>query len=251
MPKLVDLQTWFGTLISEPPHRNIGREGERYTTPPQRLEIYHRQYWSRLLKCLQENYPTLTRLYGYENFNQKIAIPYLTQYRPSHWALCKLGCSLPLWLTGRDQEIASLDAAANEAFTSRQNPPFDFNQVEALSKKLTLQPHVQIFKLNEDLFSFREEVLNHEVPHWQEHKPPTIRQGGCFFTLYRNIHNQVNWKEVTIGEYRLLHLFKKGISIQEACAQIEEEGGEICEEAEARLPLWFREWTFLKLFQEY
>jgi len=270
MTELFEIQKWFGALIAQPLQADykipettpfgtpVKEEAKKHISPSptlrshQRIELYHQQYWWRLLKCLQENFPTLTRLYGYDRFNQEIGIPYLTQNPPTHWALCRLGQSLPDWFTEKELErdTARIDAATQHAFWTEEKKPCDFEGEDIVSKKLTLQPHVHLFELGGDLFTFRDTLLKEEVSYWQEHPFPEVRQGTCFFALYRNPKNYVKWKELTLGEYRLLTLFQEGSTIKEACATIEEEGGEPFREAEELLPLWFREWTFLKWFQE-
>lgn len=270
MTGLFEIQKWFGVLISQPLQADnlipqttpfgteIEEEARKHIAPSpsmkpfKRLELYHQQYWWRLLKCLQQNFPTLARLYGYERFNLEIGIPYLSQNPPSHWALCRLGQTLPNWFKDKDLErdAARLDAAAQASFWSEEKRPADLSSEDTIRKKLLLQPHVHLFELGGDLFTFRETLLSEDVSYWRDHPFPEIRQGACYFVLYRNLKNEVKWKEISEGEFRLLTLFQKGMSIQEACAQIESEGGTAHEEAEELLPLWFREWTYLKWFQE-
>ncbi|MCC5831459.1 MAG: putative DNA-binding domain-containing protein [Chlamydiales bacterium] len=270
MTRLSEIQKWFGKLIAQPlqpasqiPSTTpfgtaIEEEAGKHIAPSptlkpfKRLELYHQQYWWRLLKCLQENFPTLTRLYGYERFNLEIGIPYLCDNPPSHWALWRLGQSLPEWFKEKDLErdLTLIDAAAQSAFFSEERDPADLGQEAAVKKKLFLQPHIHLFELGADLFTFRETLLEQETSYWSNSPLPKIRQGVSYFVLYRNSKNRVKWKESSIGEYRLLTLFQKGSSIQEACAMIEGEGGEAFKEAEESLPLWFREWTYLNWFQE-
>lgn len=270
MTRLFEIQKWFAALITQPLQADhhipsttpfgtaVNEEAQKFITPSptlkpyQRLELYHRQYWWRLLNCLQENFPMLVRLYGYERFNLEIGVPYLSEHPPSHWALCRLGQSLPDWFTNKDLErdAAVIDAATLLSFGCEGKPPCDMQAEDILTKHLFLQPHVHLFKLGGDLFTFRDELLKESVSYWSEHPFPEIRQGTGYFVLYRNPQNHVKWKELSAGEYHFLRLFQKGISIQEACAQIEREGGKPFQEAEELLPLWFREWTFLKWFWE-
>ena len=70
---LIDLQEWFGKIISQPltPGHHLPeaskKESIRYIAPSpclepgKRIEIYYRQYWWRLIKSLQTNFPTLVR----------------------------------------------------------------------------------------------------------------------------------------------------------------------------------------------
>ncbi|MCH9627532.1 MAG: hypothetical protein S4CHLAM2_11730 [Chlamydiales bacterium] len=276
MSQRVEIQKWFGALISQPlqeDHKiaaqtpfgtDVKQEAKKYIAPSptlapfQRIELYHQQYWWRLLNCLQENFPLLARLYGYTNFNQSIGVPYLTAHPPNHWGLFQLGQTLPNWLreerfSDLDCDAASIDAAAQRAFWVGGAEPVDFttlSEKEILSKKLTLQPHVKLFKLGGDLFTFRTTVLKEEVGYWEDNPFPEVKEGHSYFVLYRNLENEVRWKELSFGEFRLLSYFNQGTTIQKACEKLEQKGGKACAEAEELLPLWFREWTFLKWFQE-
>lgn len=250
MTQLIEIQKWFGKALSVPLDSPLSTEAKAYLKPVKGLEIYHKQYWWRLLKCLQENFPLLTRLYGYEAFNHKIGVPYLSQHPPDHWALCQLGQSLPQWCDhDLDRDSALIDAASQKAFWIKSYNPIDFSVLssdEILSKKLTLQPHVHLFELGGDLFSFRERLLQEEVSYWQTHPLPEIREGRSYFVLYRNPKNHVKWKELKREEHILLSLFQNGSTIQEACDRLAGLEGDEWE----LLPLWFREWTFLKWFRE-
>lgn len=277
--KLFDLQKWFATLITQPlqpnhqlPSRtpfdtNIEEEASQRITPTpflrshQRLELYYQQYWWRLIKCLQESFPMVLRLFGYEGFNQQIAIPYLTANPPRHWALCRLGDTLPQWIqrsyleNDRDlvEQAARMDWAAQAAFWIKALPPVDFAHLtpqERLHKPLALQPHIHLFSLQGDLFSFRETFLEKEPEYWNDHPFPSLRPGSWKGVVFRNIKNLVTWKELSPGEFRFLSFLKEGLTIEVACAKIEEEGGTLLEEALEMMPVWFQEWTFLQWFGE-
>lgn len=276
---LFDLQKWFATLITQPlqPTQRLpsqtpfGTQIEeeakqriipnRFLQPHQRLELYHQQYWWRLIKCLQENFPMVLRLFGYEAFNQQIAVPYLAANPPTHWALCRLGDTLPSWIRNNyhadDQELvvqaAEIDWAAQSAFWTYSLPCVDFASLsleERVHKPLALQPHIHLFALNGDLLSFRDAFLQKEPEYWNDHPFPSVRYGKWQGVIFRNPKNSVVWKELSVGEFRLLSFLKEGLTIDAACAKIEEEGGALLEEAFEMMPVWFQEWTFLQWFGE-
>src|SRR5471032_51602 len=56
----------------------------------ERLEIYNKQYWFRLLDSLYEDFPGLRTLIGDERF-QKMSIAYLTKYPSNTFSLRDLG----------------------------------------------------------------------------------------------------------------------------------------------------------------
>lgn len=262
---LHQLQQWFGAQIAQRPNPSFKIEAENAPDhispsatllPSERIEIYHQQYWWRLLDALQKNFPFVTRLFGTLAFQSEIAIPYLVAHPPHHWALNTLGDTLPEWMQNfyfeEDRELiikaAEIDRAAQKSFSIESCPPLDFTSLsphEIVSKQLTLQPHLQLFKLKSDLFTFRDAFLEKEVDYWSSHPFPELKQGRCFAVLFRNLKNHIAWKPLTSAEFTLLSQFKTGSSIIEACEKIEEED---YNEAQESLSLWFHEWTFLQWF---
>ena len=62
-----------------------------------RLEIYNRQYWFRILDCLYDDYPGLLAVVGEEQF-LKLATAYLTKYQSDSYTLRNLGDRLEKFL---------------------------------------------------------------------------------------------------------------------------------------------------------
>ena len=109
-------QQWFGSIISRPidvdskmnPMSPSGipmevEAAEHITPSPtlrsaQRIQIYNQQYWWRLLNTLHDIFPLTTRLFGYQDFNRTIGMPYLTKYPPCHWSLTLIGERLERWV---------------------------------------------------------------------------------------------------------------------------------------------------------
>ena len=56
----------------------------------ERLEIYNRQYWFRVLDCLYDDYPGLRAVVGERRF-MKLAKAYLSQYQSDSYTLRVLG----------------------------------------------------------------------------------------------------------------------------------------------------------------
>ena len=264
---LIRNQTWFAKTITTPMQRDsklVGsHEASKYVLPSQtltsheRMEIYHQQYWWRLLRCLAENFPFLTRLFGHATFNETIGVPYLSANPPTYWGLNGLGGTLPAYLEknydeeDRDLVIAAshIDWSMQIAFWIGKGPLVDFSSADVLTTRIGLQPHVHLFDFPADLFTFREKFLEEEVEYWDTYPFPDLKAGRCFFLLYRNQENSVKWKELSRAEFALLTLFKEGSTIHEACEKVE--AGEHAEEAEEFLSLWFHEWTALELFTNY
>lgn len=275
-PKLKKTQQWFASIITMPidtanhmsPTSPTGHLMEeeafdfivpsRTLKPDQRIQIYNQQYWWRLFGVLQDSFPFLTRLFGYHDFNQLIAKPYLMKYHPNTWTLTTLGDRLPLWIqedySADDKQLvldaASIDAALNAAFFVKHMMPcqetHSQQQLEKmLTKTLHLQPHIHLFDLRYDLFAFRSEMLKQEVDYWLEHDFPKLPQDRRhYFILFRNLHNQIHWEELSEAAYHLLTLFKHGATVDQACNWLEGQDEKLYAEAVEKLHLWFQEWTF-------
>ncbi len=56
----------------------------------ERLEIYNKQYWFRLLDCLYEDFPGLRTLTGEKRFHD-MSVAYLTKYPSNSYSLRDLG----------------------------------------------------------------------------------------------------------------------------------------------------------------
>jgi hypothetical protein len=271
-------QVWFGGIISQPlgpestiqpitPSGNaVEEEAWNYIAPSptlkpaQRIQIYNQQYWWRLIDNLQDAYPLVTRLFGYEDFNETIAIPYLLKYPPRHWSLNFLGDQLPQWVEeeyqGTDKELiiysAKIDHAYLMSFVAGQLP-FLKEITEAMTTLLQLQPHVYLFSLPYDLFQARTEFLKEEPEYWVEHDfPPLVpasQENACCFLLFRNMHNNITIDKLSLSEYTLLSLFKTGMNMNGICAWLEQQDEEsiLYKEASEKLHIWLQRWVALCL----
>lgn len=282
VPKqLMNTQIWFGSIISRPIDDNslidpispsglpIEHEARNYIAPSptlrpaQRIEIYNQQYWFRLLTTLQENLPLVTRLFGYVDFNQLIAMPYLMKYPPDHWSISFVGNRLPLWIEeeyhANDKELvlnaAKIDCAFLNSFLAEEKPvidlaqlpqPGDFSSIS--DKSLTLQPHVHLFQFPYDLFQFRTEFLLNDADYWLGHDFPKMKHFSIetpgHFVMYRNRSNIIEVKKIGGSEYALLKLFEHFTSVDDICNFLEKQPPEsaLYRDAEKELNIWFCRW---------
>jgi hypothetical protein len=188
---LIQIEHWFAAILTSP-FRGEGERRfpsydsklrslieEKISPGPtlrahERIGLYHQQYWWRLFGMLQEQYPTLVRLFGYGDFNAFIAEPYFIKYPPSTWFVPYLGRFLPSWLEANYHEedrslilpIALLDEVHERLFHDPQ--------------EVTLQ-------LEGDLFAFRERLLEKSVEEWSQADLPVIEwfPQKRPFTVYR------------------------------------------------------------------
>lgn len=264
---LKNTQVWFGGVIAQPidtqsrinpiapSGKPIKEEACDYIKPSvemrpyQRIQIYNQQYWWRLLTAMQENFPTVVRMFGYTDFNYELVIPFLQEYPPSTWALDRIGEEFPVWLEEnykkKDKPLvlnaAKLDQAFNTSFVAPHLPQYSPSKME---DKITLQPHLELFEFPFDLCAFRKEFIKESTEHWTDNKFPKIKKNKTYFTaLYRNDQNLIAWKEIEKEEYILLQHMRGGYTIEEICTWLDTQGEQLQKKVMANLQVWFQAWS--------
>lgn len=270
---LRDLQQWFGGVITQPLDEeekirqtspqgvSIQEEAAHYLcsnvflAPHERIQIYNQQYWWRLIKTMQENFPLVLRLFAYEDFSRGLVVPFLCKYPSQSWSLGDLGAFFPRWLEeeyhAKDREIvlaaAHVDWAYQQSFVAGELPAltmrdFSVDDPEALlSLPLRLQPHIRLFSYPFDLFSFREAFLQHDVDYWVENKFPPLKQEKVYCHLfYRGKGKDLYWKEISEAEFTFFQCFITGSSVAEACHKLEDLS-QWETETQKDLHLWLRD----------
>ena len=96
----------------------------------ERLEIYNRQYWFRVLGALAEDFPGLRAVIGGRRFDA-LSIAYLTAHPSRSFTLRNLGSKLPEWLAAHPEQagrrhrlavdVARIEWAFVEAFDSAEH----------------------------------------------------------------------------------------------------------------------------------
>lgn len=267
--QLKKTQQWFGSVISVPLYNGseinpiapdgqpIAIEANTYIAPSptlkpyERIQIYNQQYWWRLLSNLQDTFPVLTRLFGYDDFNHSLAIPFLTKLPPNHWSLTYLGYRIPQWIASdykADDKIlvyhaAEIDLVYQEAFLKPHLPPLAATDGDLDSATLYLQPHAHLLHLPFDLLAFRRELLKHPPEFWYDNPLPQLKHEETHALIFRTLSGIIAWKTMDAAEYVLLEQFKGGITIDALCEWLERQAEEVRLPAEAHLQEWFQEWT--------
>lgn len=268
-------QEWFASIITcplddegrvcpiAPSGRLVAEEAGEYIVPSRtlkasdRIEIYSQQFWWRLLSCLQDGFPLLVRLFGYKDFNDTIAVPYLQKYLPDHWSLDFLGNRLAPFLKEKyiaeDKRLicdaAELDWAYNRSFSAAhlqalgRGGHYPIDSMEALMKEeILLQPHVFLFEWNYDLFNFRKQFIEHSPEYWLEHDFPEMRKGKYLFAFWRNHQMSLVADKIDPCEYALLKRFERGESIDSSIDWLSQESHGTRDEAAENLHLWIQKW---------
>ncbi|MDZ4287082.1 MAG: DNA-binding domain-containing protein, partial [Prosthecobacter sp.] len=124
-----------------------------------RLEIYNRQYWFRLLDCLYDDYPGLRALLGQHKFHA-LCRAYLARHPSTSWTLRNLGQRLASFIeeeasltqpkTAMALDIVRFEWAQVLAFDEAKRKPLDVSELLGSapeSLRLGLQPHLVLLEL--------------------------------------------------------------------------------------------------------
>lgn len=230
--KVDELQDAFAKAIRQPLVNNHLKDTEISTEaasvivpsptlkPFQRLEIYAQQYWWRLFSTLQEQFPLVTRLFGYDGFNEFIVTPYIQKYPPMDWNLNFLGKKLLDWIyedyEASDKPLIYAAAELDWSFikaTLEKNDPLPSSEKEILY----LAAPISLLSSKWDLLPFRKEMLTKDPNHWVENDfPPLKKENGPYSLLIRRTSNNlIAVDRLTPKEFALLQQFTCGVSLKD------------------------------------
>ena len=233
----------------------------------ERLEIYNRQYWYRVLGALAEDFPALEAVVGAEAF-QRISIAYLNAHPSRSFTLRNLGRHLPDWLaanpayTGRRHrlaiDVARIEWAFVEAFDSAERDPLTLEQIATLDagSRLALQPHLQLIALEypaDDLVlslhkrekrQASEAGVAHDEGPSAPVKLPRLRRKPAWVAAHR-VDFSVYYRQLQREEFLTLAAIRQGLSLADAISA-GFFGSSIAESRRAtRIQQWFATWAEL------
>jgi hypothetical protein len=225
---------------------SISQLAEGYVKPNdrltsfERLEIYNRQYWFRVIAAVSEDFPALAAVLGAKRFNN-LVLAYLKENPSTSFTLRNLGRNLPMWLVGHPEfaparhllslDIARLEWAYIEAFDGRAVPPLtkeDLGELGADST-LSLQPHLQLLNLrypvDELVLAVHKEtpasdivsnaVLEREQKQMSPRRLPTMRRSAIYLAVHR-FDNSVYYRRIDREAFLLLSALQRRIGVAEA-----------------------------------
>ena len=225
-----------------------------------RLEIYNRQYWFRVLGALAEDFPALRSVIGSRAFDA-MSVAYLNAHPNRSFTLRNLGSRLSDWLianphfAGRRASLAvdvvRIEWAFIEAFDGAEHEPLTIEQIATLDGRshLALQPHLQLVELEypvDDLVlnlhkqekrQTTEAGLQHDD---QDHAPaklPALRRKPTWLAAHR-VDFSVYYLRLKRGEFHTLRAISAGRPLAEAI----EAGITTARVPSARRPQLVRQW---------
>jgi hypothetical protein len=229
-------------------------------TPFERLEIYNRQYWYRVLDALAEDFPALRAVVGSEAFHG-LSIAYLMAHPSRSFSMRNLGSKLPEWLAanpgraGRRQrlalDVAQIEWAFVEAFDNAERTPLTLDQIATLDggSRLGLQPHLRLLALDyaaDDIVlalhkdrqrSISEAGVKHEDGPEPPARLPRLRRRPTWVAAHR-LDNVVYYRRLEREEFLTLAALRAGLPLLDALAA----GLSDSNKPDARRPALVREW---------
>jgi len=236
----------------------------------ERLEIYNRQYWFRLVDCMYEDFPGLLAAIGQKKFDSLIT-EYLTCHPSSSYSLRNLGSRLVEFIESEPQLVApheqlALDIAQIEwawitAFDGEAKPALKQDDIKGRdpdSLTLALQPYVTLLELAYPLDDFlislkKVEHLRTEASTGSSHCNirrscmPLPKREHVFLAVHR-CDNVVYYKRLEPEEYAILKGIDSGKSIAGACALALTDAPDTAahvQKLSAKISEWFATWTEL------
>jgi len=240
----------------------------------ERLEIYNRQYWFRLLDALAADFSGLRAVVGESRF-ERLSVAYLTDCPSRSFTLRNLGSRLLPWLRSHPEwieprrklalDMVRLEWAHVETFDAAEDPilgPEDLLEVTPATC-FGIQPYIRLLQLaypvDDLLFSLRNEgiqpndavinaVSRQRKPHPAAAKIGRLDPRRIYLAIYRREDFGVYHRRLTRESFRVLRALKQGnplgTALQDAMRGSRLRDSEIT----GSLREWFSDWAQMGWF---
>ena len=233
----------------------------------ERLQIYNRQYWFRVLGGLAEDFVALRALVGAEPF-EALSIAYLKEHPNRSFTLRNLGSKLVEWLSKHPEyagrrhslaiDVARIEWEFIEAFDSADREPLSLAHIAALDggSRLSLQPHLRLLALNypadnlvlalhdREKRQASEAGVKHEDLDGAPGKLPRVRRRPTWLAAHR-VDLSVYYRRLDREEFLMLAAIREGLTLG-AAIEAAWEASLIPQERRAvKIQEWFSVWAQL------
>lgn len=205
----------------------------------ERLEIYNRQYWFRVLSCFAEDFQGLRSIVGPRKF-ERLMRAYLADCPSLSFTLRNLGSRLEVWLRSNTEWIAPrktlaldmvrLEWAHVETFDGGYEPILTPADIESagLELRIALQPYIRLLELTYPVDDLLIEVHDHEVANDTSSNAARTRQLRSRVRryaqpdpqrIYLAVHrmdDSVYYKRLQVESFRLLKALSNQMTLDEA-----------------------------------
>jgi Putative DNA-binding domain len=204
----------------------------------ERLEIYNRQYWFRVIAAVSEDFPALQLVLGEEKFDS-LVLAYLRENPSTSFSLRNLAARLPAWLASYPElagpqhalavDVARLEWAYIEAFDGASLLPLGWEDFAGLGRDstLSLQPHLQLLDLqypvDELVLAVRKlapenDIVSNAVSARRQASGvalPELSRSNVYLAVHR-FEDSVYYRRIDREEFLLLADLRDGDSIATA-----------------------------------
>ncbi len=248
-------------------------------TSVERLEIYNRVYWFRLLSSMADDFPGLLAVVGQEKFD-KIIHAYLTELPSQSFTLRDLGSRLENWLLEHPeftpgQERIALDMVRLEwtdiqAFDTAEWPKLTEEEFKSLGEDpvFHLQPNLFLLDLaypvDELLLAIRKDgeaddependiasnvvMMEHPDANAAPARSYPLPKGKKTYVAVHRQENIVYFKRLKPEAFSLLRAIKEGQPLSQAIESSVNWSGKKLEKVMEQLHDWFANWSGLGWF---
>ncbi len=250
----------------------IAKPNDRLTSF-ERLEIYNRMYWFRVLDSLYDDCPGLRAVLGDAKFVQ-LAEAYLVKYPSGSFTLRNLPSRLAQFIraaprytrphTALCHDLARFEWARVVVFDTASQPVFTMNDLLDVPStrqgrlKLALQPYLQLLRLDYPVDDFILEMKQREAEllrgdasnapsarrQLRERKTVLPRRARTHVAVHR-LDNRIYFKRLEPAAYRILVALREGSTLEQALATGIPRGKKSRVDWAARVQGWFRNWMEL------
>ena len=237
-------------------------------TSLERLEIYNKQYWFRLLDILYDDYLGLRAILGDARFHE-MSKAYLETYPSKSFTLRNLGSRLEQFLTEQPQwggsrqkmllDMARFEWAQTVAFDGPANEPLSPDVLASANPaklKLSLQPYLTLLEMSHPLDDFimavkrqnaalRSEASNAIQTPTKRKKTkavPLPRAKKTLLAVHR-YDNMLYYKRLEPAAFAILRNLQAGQPLAKACESAVKKFGKPVKPEQ--IGVWFQVWSEL------
>ena len=237
----------------------------------ERLEIYNRQYWFRVLDGFSDDFPGLRAVLGDRRF-QALATHYLTDCPSRSFTMRNLGSQLESWLRkhpryapGRHRlaiDMVRLEWAEIETFDGASEPPLTaaaLANVNPAKLRLRLQPYIRLldlhFPVDDLLLAVKHDapadIASNAMEERQKRKKVSavarLKPAPVYLAIHR-LENTVYFRRLQKEEFTLLQLLQKGRTLERAIVSAFRASKIPPQERATHVSSWFQNWSSLGWF---
>ena len=251
----------------------IAKPNDRLTSF-ERLEIYNRMYWFRVLDSLYDDCPGLRAVLGDKKFIA-LAEAYLVKYPSGSFTLRNLPSRLAKFIreeprytrphTALCHDVARFEWARVEVFDTATRPVFTVDDLKDVPParqgrlRLALQPYLQLLELDYpvDEFILAVKAREAELLRGDASQAPTglrrrrqrrtrLPAGARTHVAIHRLDGKIYFKRLEPGAYKILQALRAGRTLEQALALGVPRGVAARAAWAAQVQGWFQNWMELR-----